>query len=118
MQAVEQHQIVRDFNELCGMTVAEAVPMAAPVATVRPPPPPRDLPAAAPATPLRLPETAPRPPRHLLASAAATPLGLPGLSLAAARGDGRRAAPPAGLAVLLRGARPAPLMAALQGRSR
>ena len=78
--AVEQHQIINDFNELIGRIAPEAAPVAAPAAAVQPPRPPRDLPAAAPATPFRLPETAPRAPRHLLASAAATPLGLPALS--------------------------------------
>jgi hypothetical protein len=127
--AVDQRQIVEDFNELFGGVGAEAAPAAAPAAVVQPPPPPRDLPAPAPPTPLRLPEAAPRPPRHLLASAAATPLGLPGLSLAAAGGHCQRAAPPASLAVLMRGVRPAspqnplikaasPVAAALQGRSR
>jgi len=129
MQVIDQWHIAKDFKELSGRTAAEGAPVAAPAAAVQPPLPPRDLPAAAPPTPLRLPETAPRAPRHLLASAAATPLGLPSLSLAAAGGHCQRAAPPASLAVLMRGARPpspqnpppkavSPMAAALQGRSR
>jgi hypothetical protein len=114
MQAVDQSQITKDFKEFFIDAAPETAPVASPVAAVQPPAPPRDLPAAAPPTPLRLPETAPRAPRHLLASAAATPLGLPGLSLAATGGPCPRAAPPASLAALMRGAKPA----ALQGRSR
>ena len=67
----------------------------------------RDLPAAAPPTPLRLPETAPRAPHHLLASAAATPLGLPGLSPATPARHCLSVVPAASLPPGLRAARSA-----------